>query len=61
VRSQNGKNPSFYSSAFSLKLGEISSVVNVPPNYYVLKLVNKKVPDSPLDEVKEEVTRKVIG
>jgi peptidyl-prolyl cis-trans isomerase D len=57
-----GKNPSFYSSAFSLKLGEISSVVNVPPNYYILKLVNKK--DSripPLNEVKEEVTRKVIG
>jgi len=57
-----GKNPSFYSSAFSLKLGEISSVVNIPPNYYILKLVNKK--DSqipPLNEVKEEATRKVIG
>jgi peptidyl-prolyl cis-trans isomerase D len=57
-----GKNPSFYSSALSLKLGEISPVVNIPPNYYILKLVNKK--DSripPLDEVKEEVTRKVIG
>jgi len=57
-----GKNPSFYSSALSLKLGEISPVVNIPPNYYILKLVNKK--DSripPLNEVKEEVTRKVIG
>jgi peptidyl-prolyl cis-trans isomerase D len=57
-----GKNPAFYSSAFSLKLGEISPVVNIPPNFYILKLVNKK--DSripPLDEIKEEVRRKVIG
>jgi len=56
-----GRNPLFYSSAFSLRLGEISPVVNVPPNFYVLKLVNKK--DSripPLDEVKEEVRRKVV-
>jgi peptidyl-prolyl cis-trans isomerase D len=57
-----GRNPLFYSSAFSLKLGEISPVVGVPPNFYILKLLNKK--DSripPLDEVKGEVTRKVIG
>jgi peptidyl-prolyl cis-trans isomerase D len=58
-----GKNPLFYSSAFSLtKLGEISTVVNIPPNFYILKLVNKK--DSqipPQNEVKEEVIRKVIG
>jgi peptidyl-prolyl cis-trans isomerase D len=57
-----GKNPLFYASAFSLKLGEISPVVSIPPNFYILKLVNKK--DSripPLDEVKEEVSRKVIG
>ena len=57
-----GKNPLFYSSAFSLKLGEISPVVNIPPNLYILKLVNRK--DShipPQNEVKEEVIRKVIG
>jgi len=57
-----GRNPLFNSSAFSLKLGEISPVVSIPPNFYILKLVNKK--DSripPLNEVKEEVTRKVIG
>jgi len=57
-----GKNPLFYSSAFSLKLGEISPVVNIPPNFYVLKLLNRK--DSyipPQNDVKEEVTRKVIG
>ncbi len=57
-----GKNPLFYSNAFSLKLGEISAVVNIPPNFYILKLLSKKdsrVP--PLDEVKEEVRRKVIG
>jgi peptidyl-prolyl cis-trans isomerase D len=57
-----GRDPLFYSNAFSLKLGEITPVVNIPPNFYILKLVNKK--DSripPLNEVKEEVTRKVIG
>ncbi|MGZ3535081.1 MAG: SurA N-terminal domain-containing protein [Thermodesulfobacteriota bacterium] len=57
-----GKNPLFYSNAFSLKSGEISAVVNIPPNFYILKLLNKK--DSripPLDEVKEDVKRKVIG
>jgi peptidyl-prolyl cis-trans isomerase D len=57
-----GKNPSFYSSASSLKPGEISPVVSIPPNFYILKLVNKKDSRIPsLDEVKEEVTRKVIG
>ena len=56
-----GKNPLFYSSAFSLKVGEISPVVDIPPNYYVLKQVNKKDSRvSPQDEVKEEVRRKVI-
>jgi peptidyl-prolyl cis-trans isomerase D len=56
-----GRNPLFYSSAFSLKVGEISPVVDIPPNTYVLKLVNKKDSRlSPLDEVKEEVRRKVI-
>ena len=56
-----GGNPSFYSSAVSLKVGEISPVVSIPPNFYILKLLNKK--DSripPLEEVKEEVNRKVL-
>jgi peptidyl-prolyl cis-trans isomerase D len=56
-----GRNPVFYSSALSLRLEEISPVVNIPPNFYILKLVNKK--DSripPLDEVKEAVRRKVL-
>ncbi|MBP1697649.1 MAG: ppiD [Deltaproteobacteria bacterium] len=56
-----GSNPLFYTSAFSLKVGEISPVVDIPPNYYVLKLVNRKDSRVPsLDEVKEEVRRKVI-
>jgi peptidyl-prolyl cis-trans isomerase D len=56
-----GRNPLFYSSAFSLKVGEISPVVDIPPNYYVLKQVNKKDSRVPsLEEVKEEVKRKVI-
>ena len=57
-----GKNPSFYSSAFSLKVGEISPVVTIPPNFYILKLVGKKDSRIPsLEEVKEDVKRKVIG
>jgi peptidyl-prolyl cis-trans isomerase D len=57
-----GRNPSFYSSAFSLKVGEISPVVDISPNFYILKLINKKDSRIPaMDEVKEEVTRKVIG
>ena len=56
-----GRDPNFYSSAFSLKLGDISPVVTVGQNFYILKLVNKKesrIP--PLEEVKQEVTRKVV-
>jgi peptidyl-prolyl cis-trans isomerase D len=56
-----GKDPSFYSSAFSLKVGEISPVISIPPNSYILKMVDKKetrIP--PLEEVKGEVGRKVI-
>ena len=57
-----GKDPSFYSSAFSLKTGEISSVISIPPNFYILKLVDKKESRIPsLDEVKEEVIRMVAG
>ncbi len=57
-----GRDPSFHSSAFSLKTGELSPVVSVPPNFYILKLVDKKesrIP--PLEEVKEGVIRKVTG
>ena len=42
-----GRNPLFASSAFSLKTGEISPVVSIPPNFYILKLLDKKgIPDS---------------
>lgn len=57
-----GRDPNFHASAFSLKVGEISSVLNVGPNFYILKLTNKKesrIP--PFEEVKEEVTRKVVA
>lgn len=55
-----GKNPLFSSSAFSLRVGEISPVVDVAPNFYILKLVNKKESRlPPLNEVKEEVIRRV--
>jgi peptidyl-prolyl cis-trans isomerase D len=56
-----GRNPSFQSSAFSLKVGEISPVVSAPPNFYILKLLNRKESRIPtLEEVKEEVRKKVI-
>jgi len=56
-----GKNPTFYSNAFSLKVGEISPVVSIPPNFFILKLLNKKDSRIPsLEEVKEEVRGKVI-
>ena len=57
-----GRNPLFHSSALSLKIGEISPVIEVPPNFYVVKLLHKKesrIP--PLEEVKEEVKREVTG
>ncbi len=57
-----GRDPSFHSSAFSLKTGEISPVVAIAPNFYILKLADKKesrIP--PLEEVKEDVIRKVAG
>jgi peptidyl-prolyl cis-trans isomerase D len=60
--SEIGKDPSFQSSAFSLKIGEISPVVSIPPNFYILKLLDKReshIP--PMEEAKEEVRRKVTG
>ncbi len=55
-----GKNPNFHSSVFSLKIGEISPVVSIPPNFYILKMINKKESRIPsFEEVKEEVQRKV--
>jgi peptidyl-prolyl cis-trans isomerase D len=57
-----GRNPLFHSSAVSLKVGEISPVINIPPNFYILKLLDKKESRIPsLEEVKEEVKRKAIG
>lgn len=56
-----GRNPSFYSVASSLKIGEISTVLNIPPNFYIIKLLDKKeshIP--PFDQVKPEVRKKVI-
>lgn len=56
-----GRNPNFYSAAFSLKVGEISPVIEIPPNFYVLKSLGKRESRLPsLDEVKEEVRRKLI-
>jgi peptidyl-prolyl cis-trans isomerase D len=57
-----GRDPSFYSAVLSLKVGEISPVISIPPNFYILKLLDKKESRIPsLEEVKDEVRRKVIG
>ncbi len=57
-----GRSQAFQSSAFSLKVGEISPVVTLPPNFYLLKCVDKKESRIPsFEEVKEEVRQKVIG
>lgn len=57
-----GRNPSFYNSAFSLKLGEISPVVNIPPNFYILKLIDKKESRIPsFEEVREQVHQKLAA
>jgi peptidyl-prolyl cis-trans isomerase D len=57
-----GRDSSFQAAAVSLKVGEISPVISIPPNFYILKLLNKKESHIPsLEEVKEEVRRKVIG
>jgi peptidyl-prolyl cis-trans isomerase D len=57
-----GRNPSIYSSAFSLKVGEISAVISGPPNFFVLKLLEKKESRIPaFEEVKDEVNKKVVG
>lgn len=56
-----GRNPLFDSSISSLKVGEISSVIGLPPNFYIFKLVNKKesrIP--PLEEVKGEARQKTL-
>jgi peptidyl-prolyl cis-trans isomerase D len=57
-----GRNPAFQSAAFALKVGEISAVVDIPPNFYILKLLEKKesrVP--PLEEVRNTVRQKVVA
>jgi parvulin-like peptidyl-prolyl isomerase len=57
-----GRNETFQSSAFDLKVGEISPVITIPPNFTILKAINKKESRIPaLEEVKEEVKKKVVG
>lgn len=56
-----GRNPSFYSSALSLKVGEISPVLSLGPNFYILKLIDKKESRIPsFEEVKENVHQRVL-
>jgi peptidyl-prolyl cis-trans isomerase D len=57
-----GKDPTFQSAAFALRKGEMSAVVAVPPNYYLLKLVEKKESRIPsFEEAREEVRKKMLA
>jgi peptidyl-prolyl cis-trans isomerase D len=57
-----GRNEIFQSNAFALKVGEISAVITIPPNFYILKAINKKESRIPaVEEVKEELKKKVVG
>ncbi|MGQ9777176.1 MAG: SurA N-terminal domain-containing protein [Thermodesulfobacteriota bacterium] len=56
-----GRDPSFYSAALSLRVGEISPVLSLGPNFYILKLIDKKESRIPsIEEVKEEVKQRLI-
>ena len=56
-----GRNQTFQTSAFSLKGGEISPVVTLPPNFYLLKCLDKKESRIPsFEEVKGEAKQKVV-
>jgi peptidyl-prolyl cis-trans isomerase D len=56
-----GTNQTFQTAAFSLKAGEISPVVTLAPNFYLLKCVDKKESRIPsFEEVKEKAKQKVI-
>jgi peptidyl-prolyl cis-trans isomerase D len=57
-----GRDQVFQSAAFALRRGEMSAVVSAPPNYYLLKLVEKR--DSripPFEEAREEVRKKMLA
>jgi peptidyl-prolyl cis-trans isomerase D len=55
-----GRDPSVQASAFSLKVGEISPVLSAPPNFLILKLLEKKDSRIPsYEEAKEEVHKRL--
>lgn len=57
-----GRNPSVQASAFSLKVGEISPVLSAPPNFLILKLLDKKESRIPsFEEAKEEVHKRLAA
>ena len=51
----------FLNSAFALKLGELSNVIETPKGYFIIKVKEKKEPCiPPLDEVREKVKTFVV-
>ncbi|GAG62542.1 unnamed protein product, partial [marine sediment metagenome] len=56
-----GWTPQFNQVAFSLKPGEISSVVQIPQGYSILKLVERKTSRiPPLKEITQKIKEKVV-
>lgn len=56
-----GRHPSFYSVAFSLKVGEISTVQNISSNFYIIKMLEKRDSQIPsFEHVKDELRKKII-
>jgi len=54
--------PEFEKVAFELKEGEVSKPVKTQFGYHIIKLVDRKEPSiSPLEAVKEEIKKQMIG
>lgn len=55
-----GRHPSFYSVAFSLKVGEISTVQDISSNFYIIKMLEKRDSQIPsFEHVKDELRKKI--
>lgn len=50
----------FLNTAFSLKVNEVSNVIETPKGFFIIKVKEKKLPHTPpLDEIKNEVEKAV--